>query len=55
METECMNSALDLFTKAPIQTNVLKTTQIVYSPITSLEGSNTIEFHIPSNGMILLK
>lgn len=54
MATECMSSALDLFTKAPLQTNVMKTIQVVYTPITSLEGSNTIEFHIPSNGKLYI-
>lgn len=50
MASECMNSSLDLFSSPPLQSNVLKTVQVVYSPITTLEGSNSLEFHIPSNG-----
>lgn len=50
METECMTSALDLFTKAPVQRNIFKTQTIVYNPITALGNSQSIDFHIPSNG-----
>lgn len=50
MEGECMNSSLDLFAKPPLQSNIQKTIQITYNPITSLENSSSIEFHIPSHG-----
>ncbi|XP_063707912.1 uncharacterized protein F54H12.2-like [Culicoides brevitarsis] len=50
MEPECMNSSLDLFQRPPLQTNILKTINVSYNPLTSLDNSNTIEFHIPSNG-----
>lgn len=40
----CMKSELDLFAKKPVQTNVLKTEEIAYKPLSSLEKATTIEF-----------
>lgn len=42
--TECMKSELDLFARQPLQTNILKTEQVGYKPLTSLENPTTIEF-----------
>lgn len=39
-----MKSELDLFAKKPIQTNVLKTEEVAYKPLSSLEKASTIEF-----------
>ncbi len=44
MFTECMKSELDLFTQQPLQTNILKTEEVTYKPLTSLENPSTIEF-----------
>lgn len=46
----CMKSELDIFSVPPIQTNVLATEQVAYSPITSLDNTSTIDFLIPGNG-----
>lgn len=45
-----MKSELDLFELPPVQTNVLLTEQISYSPLTSLENTSTLDFIIPGNG-----
>lgn len=45
-----MRSELDLFEMPPMQTNVLSTEEICYSPLTSLENASTIDFIIPGNG-----
>lgn len=50
LSKECMNSCLDLFAKPPLQSNVLKTIQVAYNPITALDNSTSIEFNIPSSG-----
>lgn len=42
--TECMKSELDLFSPQPLQTNILKTEEVAYKPITSLENQSVIEF-----------
>lgn len=42
--TECMKSELDLFRPRSIQTNVLKTEEVAYKPLTSLENQSVIEF-----------
>uniref|UniRef100_A0A336MPY8 CSON004537 protein n=1 Tax=Culicoides sonorensis TaxID=179676 RepID=A0A336MPY8_CULSO len=47
---ECMLSQLDLFSTPPIQSSILRTEKVSYNPITSLENSGTIDFHIPGNG-----
>lgn len=39
-----MKSELDLFAKKPVQTNVLKTEEVAYKPLSSLEKATTIEF-----------
>lgn len=41
---ECMKSELDLFVKPLIQTNVLKTEEVAYKPIASLDNSTLLEF-----------
>uniref|UniRef100_A0A336KME8 CSON012962 protein n=1 Tax=Culicoides sonorensis TaxID=179676 RepID=A0A336KME8_CULSO len=44
---ECMLSKLDLFSSPPIQSSILRTEKVNYNPITSLENSGSIEYHIP--------
>lgn len=41
---ECMKSELDLFTSHPIQSSVLRSEEIVYKPVASLDHSSLIEF-----------
>lgn len=41
---ECMKPELDLFKHRSIQTNILKTEEIAYKPLTSLENQSVIEF-----------
>lgn len=41
---ECMKSELDLFSLPTIQTSILKTEEISYKPLTSLENQNIIDF-----------
>lgn len=41
---ECMKSELDLFTPRPIQSNILKTEEVIYKPIASLDKASVIEF-----------
>lgn len=45
-----MKSELDLFELPPIQTNVLSTEEIAYSPLTPLDNATTLDFIIPGNG-----
>lgn len=40
----CMKSELDIFAKKPVQTNVLKTEEVAYKPLSSLDKASTIEF-----------
>ncbi len=47
---ECMLSQLDLFSPQPVQSSILRTEKVSYNPITSLENSGSIDFHIPGNG-----
>lgn len=49
-KVECMLSQLDLFSPQPVQSSILHTEKVSYNPITSLENSGSIEFHIPGNG-----
>lgn len=42
--TECMKSELDLFVKPGIQSNILKTEEIAYKPISTLDNSSVLEF-----------
>lgn len=49
-QVEFMNSELDLFTVPPLQTNILKTEEVAYNPLTSLENAKEISFHSPGNG-----
>jgi hypothetical protein len=48
--TECMKSELDLFRPRAIQTNILKTEEISYKPLTSLENQSVIEFMCHGSG-----
>lgn len=48
--TEFMKTELDLFTTPPLQSNILKTEQIAYNPIASLDNASTIEFVSLGNG-----
>ena len=48
--TECMKSELDLFKPRIIQTNILKTEEIAYKPLTSLENQSVIEFLCHGHG-----
>lgn len=41
---ECMKSELDLFTTSALQRSILKTEEVVYRPITSLDNNSSIEF-----------
>ncbi|XP_037926237.1 uncharacterized protein LOC119661110 [Hermetia illucens] len=41
---ECMKSELDLFSSSPIQSNILKTEEVAYKPIASLDNSTVLEF-----------
>lgn len=47
---EFMKTELDLFSPHPIQTNILKTEEVVYNPIASLENASSIEFMAVGNG-----
>lgn len=47
---ECMSSQLDLFTNIPVQTNILKTEEICYKPVTSLSNNSVIEFQSLGHG-----
>ncbi len=40
----CMKSELDLFTDRPVQSNILKTEEVSYKPIASLDNASVIEF-----------
>ena len=41
---ECMKSELDLFKSIPVQSSILKTEEVAYKPIASLDNPNVIEF-----------
>lgn len=41
---ECMKSELDLFVNKPLQTNILKTEEVAYKPVSSLDNTSDIEF-----------
>ncbi|XP_037906181.1 uncharacterized protein F54H12.2-like [Hermetia illucens] len=41
---ECMKSELDLFSNSLIQSNILKTEEVAYKPIASLDNSTVLEF-----------
>lgn len=41
---ECMKSELDLFAKPAIQTNVIKSEEVAYRPISSIDNASVIEF-----------
>lgn len=47
---EFMKTELDLFSSQPMQTNILKTEEIAYNPIASLENPSSIEFLAVGNG-----
>lgn len=42
--TECMSSSLDLFAPSSVQMSILKTDEISYLPISSLDNASSIEF-----------
>lgn len=48
--TEFMKTELDLFTPQPIQSNILKTEEVAYNPIASLDNPSSIEFLAVGNG-----
>lgn len=48
--TEFMKTELDLFSSHPMQTNILKTEEIAYNPIASLDNPSSIEFMAVGNG-----
>lgn len=48
--TECMKSELDLFRPRNIQTNILRTEEVAYKPLTSLENQSVIEFVCHGHG-----
>lgn len=41
---ECMKSELDIFSALPVQSNILKTEEVSYKPIASLDNSSVLEF-----------
>lgn len=47
---ECMKSELDLFKPRSVQTSILKTEEISYKPLTSLENQSVIEFACQGHG-----
>lgn len=47
---ECMKSELDLFKPRHVQTSILKTEEISYKPLTSLENQSVIEFSCQGHG-----
>ena len=44
---ECANSALCLFDKEPVQTDIKNSFDVNYYPLSTLTGGHPIEFHIP--------
>lgn len=48
--TEFMKTELDLFSPQPIQSNILKTEEVAYNPIASLDNPLSIEFMAVGNG-----
>lgn len=48
--TECMKSELDLFRLRNVQTSILKTEEISYKPLNSLENQTVIEFACQGHG-----
>lgn len=47
---ECMKSELDLFKPRHVQTSILKSEEIPYKPLTSLENQSVIEFSCQGHG-----
>lgn len=47
---ECMKSELDLFKPRNVQTSILKTEEICYKPLTSLDNQSVIEFACQGHG-----
>lgn len=47
---ECRNSALCVFDKQAVQTDVLKSTVVEYHPINTLTGDAPIDFEVPGSG-----
>lgn len=41
---ECMKSELDIFARKPAQLNILKTEEVAYKPVSSLDNTSDIEF-----------
>ena len=46
---ECKTSALCIFDKEAIQTDIIKNSIVDYFPVSSINGSGPIEFHVPGN------
>lgn len=49
-QPEFMKTELDLFSPQPIQSNILKTEEVAYNPIASLDNPSSIEFLAVGNG-----
>jgi len=47
---ECMKSELDLFEPHPTQSSILRTEEVSYNPIASLDSASSIEFVCLGNG-----
>jgi len=47
---ECMKNELDLFAAHPTQSSILRTEEVSYHPIASLDGASSIEFVCLRNG-----
>jgi len=47
---EFIKTELDLFSHQPLQTNIIRTEEIAYNPIASLDNASTIEFVSVGNG-----
>ena len=46
---ECKNSSLCIFDKVAVQTDIIKSNEVDYFPVTSISSGGPIEFHIPGN------
>lgn len=46
---ECVHSALCIFDKPSVQTDIQRNNVVDYYPISSISGSGPIEFHVPGN------
>lgn len=46
---QCTKSELDYFSPVPFQQDVLKTTEVCYNPVSTLDKTSTIEFRVPGD------